>query len=103
MATQAKLNWLPIVATVIGVYWGTHACNGAPQGMTEYQRAQLRLQRQQQELQEANSIRNSVDRGMEAVWHTNTAPTEYGVDTSRTQCITGQDYLGRIVTDCGHP
>lgn len=103
MAAPIKTNWSFNLAFAFGLCWIAYACNSTPQGISDYQRAQLRLQHQQQELQAANSIRNSVNRVMETTAQMYTATPEYGVDTNRTQCVTGQDYLGRIVTECGHP
>ena len=103
MAAPTKTNWSLNLAIALGLCCIASACSSTPQGLSDYQRAQLRLQQQQQIFQEANNIRNSVDREMEATTQMLSTTYEYGVDPNRTRCVTGQDYLGRIVTECGNP
>jgi len=79
------------------------SCSTEGQGMTDYQRSQLQLQQQQLDQQALDSARQSAQNNVNnAIQLLNPSTPEYGVDPnqSQTSCVTGTDYLGRIVTQC---
>lgn len=83
-------------------------CEGCGSGqMSEYERGQLMLQQQQlqlrqQQLQQDAAMRASENatRMTESILGSKTP--EYGVDPNQgnTNCITGTDTYGRLVTRC---
>ena len=73
--------------------------------MTDYQRSQVQLQQQQLNQQSIDSARQAAQSAMNSATQLYTAPTpEYGVDPNRSQtnCVTGTDSMGRLVTQCNN-
>jgi hypothetical protein len=99
-----KTNSWPVLSAAFLILCGIcTACSGGSQGMTDYQRSQVQLQQQQLNQQAIDSTRQSVQRSQQTVMQLLNPPTpDYGVDPnqSQTNCVTGTDYMGRLVTQC---
>ena len=103
MESQKNNNWPALGAAFLILCGICTACGGGGQGMTDYQRSQVQLQQQQLNQQSIDSARQAAQSAMNSATQLYTAPTqEYGVDPNRSQtnCVTGTDYMGRLVTQC---
>ena len=83
-----------------GLLCGLQACSSGTRGMSDYERAQLQLLQQQQALREEESIRNHTARLVEASSALLQPTPDYGSDSTQTQCVTGLDPQGLLVTQC---
>ena len=101
-----KNNSWPVLGAAFLILCGIcTACSGGEQGMTDYQRSQVQLQQQQLNQQAVESARQAAQSAMNGASQIYAGPTpEYGVDPNRSQtnCVTGTDYMGRLVTQCNN-
>ena len=101
---STKNNSWPALSVGILILCGIcTACTGGSQGMNDYQRSQVQLQQQQLNQQAIDSARQSAQSNQQTVMQLLNPPTpDYGVDPnqSQTNCVTGTDYMGRVVTQC---
>ena len=103
MESEKNNSW-PVLSAALLILCGIcTACGGGGQGMTEYQRSQVQLQQQQLNQQAFDSARLAAQSAMNNATQLINAPVpDYGVDPnqSQTNCVTGTDYMGRVVTQC---
>lgn len=74
-----------------------------PQPMSDFERGQLMLQQQQLQLRQQQQAQEAVSRAAENAANIfNQKVPEYGIDPNQrnTNCVTGLDSLGRVVTQC---
>ena len=103
MESQKNNNWPALGAAFLILCGICTACGGGGQGMTDYQRSQVQLQQQQLNQQSINRAQQAAQNAMNNATQLFNAPIpEYGVDPNRSQtnCITGTDSMGRLVTQC---
>ena len=103
MESPKNNNLLAQSAAVLILCGICTACGGGGQGMTDYQRSQVQLQQQQLNQQAFDSARLAAQSAMNNATQLINAPApEYGADSSESQinCVTGTDYMGRLVTQC---
>lgn len=100
MASPNGSNWKLVLGSVLCLYFVAQACNSTPQGMSDYQRAQLQLQQQQL----ANDAANRAAAQNAAILNTGAQifgqTYDYSGGNDQTRCVTGLDGLGRVVTEC---
>jgi hypothetical protein len=103
MGSPKNNNWPALSAAVLILCGICTACGGGGQGMTDYQRSQVQLQQQQLNQQAFDSARLAAQSAMNNATQLLNAPVpDYGTDPSQSQtnCVTGTDYMGRLVTQC---
>jgi len=100
MATSNGGNGKLLLASLLGLCFVAQACNSTPQGLSDYQRAQLQLQQQQL----ANDAANREAARSTAIMNSTTQllsnRMDYSGDSNQARCVTGLDSLGRLVTEC---
>lgn len=103
MEATKNNNWPALGGAVLILCGICTACGGGGQRMTDYQRSQVQLQQQQLNQQAIDSTRQSVQSSQQTVMQLLNPPTpDYGDEPnqSQTNCVTGTDYMGRVVTQC---